>query len=131
MMPLEDQFSGRRYISLESYKKNGEPKQTPVQSLENNGLIYIRTDPKTWKVKRIERNSLVRIALSDRKGKTTGSWVSGEARIVEGKENVRIQNLFKREYGAIGNMFVNFVAWLRREKLTTVISIKLETPMPT
>jgi uncharacterized protein len=126
-LPQENisQFSGRRYISLESYKKNGEPKRTPVQSLENNGLIYFRTDPKTWKFKRIERNSHVRIALSDRNGRPTGSWVDGEARIIEGVERERIQNLFKKEYGTIGNTIVNFVASIRREKLTAVISIKL------
>jgi uncharacterized protein len=55
-----EQFSGRRYINLESYKRNGEPKQTPVQSLEHDGLIYVRTDPTSWKVKRIRRNPHVR-----------------------------------------------------------------------
>jgi hypothetical protein len=119
-----NQFSGRRYINLESYKKSGQPKQTPVQSIEDNGVVYIRTDPRTWKVKRIERNPHVRIVASDRNGKPTGTWVDGQAHIVVGKETDRIMDLFRREYGPVGNLMVSLVARLRGERLTTIISIK-------
>ena len=120
-----EQFSGRRYINLETYKNNGEPKVTPVQSLEHNGLIYVRTDPTTWKVKRIRRNSHVRIAPSDRNGKPTGTWVDGEARVLEGEENEGILKVFRKEYGAFGYSMVGLVARMRGERqMTAVISIK-------
>jgi PPOX class probable F420-dependent enzyme len=120
------QFSGRRYINLESYKKDGKPVLTPVQSIEENGLIYFRTGPKTWKVKRIRRNPHVRIVLSERNGKPTGAWVDGRAQVLEGEESDRVMALFKKEYGTVGNSLVNFVGRLRGERLTTVISIELE-----
>jgi len=82
------QFSGRRYINLESYKKNGDPKQTPVQSIEAAGVVYFRTDSKTWKVKRIRRNPHVRIVPSDRNGKPTGVWVEGEAHVLEERKTI-------------------------------------------
>jgi len=120
-------FSGRRYINLESYKKNGEPKQTPVQSLEHDGLIYVRTDPTTWKVKRIQRNPHVRLVLSDRNGKPIGTWVDGEARMLEGEERDRVLNVFRKEYGAIGYSMVGFVGRMRGERqMTAIISIKLQ-----
>jgi PPOX class probable F420-dependent enzyme len=119
------QFSGRRYVNLESYKKNGDPKLTPVQSIEVDGVVYFRTDSKTWKVKRIRRNPHVRIVPSDRNGKPTGTWVEGEAHILEGKENDRAMELFKKEYGAVGNSMVNFVGRLRGERLTTIVSVNL------
>lgn len=126
MMPLEEQFTGRRYINLESYNKNGEPKRTPVQSIEENGLIYLRTDPNTLKVKRIAKNSHVRISISDRNGKPQGSWVDADATIIQDKaEQERIQTVFRKQYGAFGSWIVNIVARLRGERLTTVISIKL------
>ena len=118
------QFSGRRYINLESYNKAGEPKPTPVQSIEDNGVIYLRTDPKTWKVRRIQRNQNVRIVPSDRNGKPTGTWVKGEAHVLQGQESDRIMKVFREEYGTVGNMIVGFVARLRGERLTTVISVK-------
>ena len=123
------QFSGRRYINLESYKKDGTPKLTPVQSIEENGRVYFRTDPKTWKVKRIRNNPHVRIVPSDRNGKPTGTWVYGEAHILQGEEYGRAMALFKKEYGAVGNSLIGFVGRLRGERLTTVVSVdlKLET----
>ena len=120
------QFSGRRYINLESYKKSGEPKLTPVQSIEDNGVIYLRTGPKTWKVKRIQRNPHVRIVPSDRNGKPQGAWVEGEARVLEGEECASAMKLFRKEYGAFGNAMVNFVGRLRGEELTTIISINVQ-----
>ena len=122
-----EEFSGRRYINLESYKKNGDPKLTPVQSLEHDGMIYVRTGPSTWKVKRIRRNPHVRVVLSDRNGKPKGEWVEGEARILEGEESERMMQVFKKAYGAIGFRLVSAVGGLRGEKLTTIISIKIRT----
>jgi uncharacterized protein len=122
-----EQFSGRKYINLESYKKNGEPKATPVQSLEHEGLIYVRTDPTTWKIKRIRRNPHVRVVTSDRNGKPNGTWVDGEARILEGEEKDRIMEVFKKEYGSFGYSMVGFVGRLRGEKqMTAIISISLQ-----
>jgi uncharacterized protein len=121
-----EQFSGRRYINLESYKKNGEPKQTPVQSLEHEGLIYLRTGPSTWKVKRIRRNPHVRIVLSDRNGNPKGEWVEGEASILVGEERDRMIEVFKKAYGRIGFALMNQVGRMRGGELTTVISIRLE-----
>lgn len=124
---MSDQFSGRRYINLESYRKNGEPKQTPVQSLEHDGLIYVRTDPTTWKVKRIRGNPSVRVVPSDRNGKPVGTWVDGEARMLEGEEKDRMLQVFRKEYGAIGYSMVGLVARMRGERqMTAVISIKLQ-----
>ena len=94
---------------LESYKKNGEPKLTPVQSLEHDALIYVRTDPTTWKVKRIRSNPRVRIAPSDRNGRPTGAWVEGGAHMLEGGERERMLQVFKNEYGSIGYSMVGLV----------------------
>jgi uncharacterized protein len=122
--PLE-QFSGRKYIAVESYKKDGTPKVTAVQSIEDAGMVWFRTDPGTWKVRRIRRDPHVRIALSDRSGKPTAAWVDGDAQVVEGEESDRMQKVFRKEYGAIGSALVDRVAKMRGEKLTAVVSVKL------
>ena len=118
--------SGRKYVDLESYKKSGEAKVTPVQSLEHAGVIYVRTGHTTWKVKRIRRNSHVRIAVSDRNGKPTGPWIDGEAQVLEGQENQRMLEVFRKEYGGFGYRMVGLVGRMRGEKeMNAVISIKL------
>ena len=123
---LPTQFSGRRYINLESYKKDGTPKLTPVQSIGENGRVYFRTDPGTWKVKRIKGNPHVRIVPSGRNANRTGPWVDGEAHLLEGAEHGRAMELFKQEYGAIGNSMIGFVGRLRGERLTTIIAVDLK-----
>lgn len=110
---------------MESFKKDGTPKRTPVQSLEENGTIYFRTGPDTWKIKRIRRNPHVRVALCDRSGNPTGPWLDGDASIVGGDERTRLEALFRKEYGAIGTSLVNLVGRMRGERLTTFVSIKL------
>jgi uncharacterized protein len=125
------QFSGRRYINLESYKKNGEAKQTPVQSLEHDGLIYVRTGPSTWKVKRIKRNPHVRLVTSDRSGKPVGQWAEGEAQMLEGEERDRMLKVFKKAYGALGYSVVSLVGRMRGEGLTAVIAIRLKEQQST
>jgi len=123
-----ERFSGRRYIILESYKKDGEPKQTPVQSLEHGGLIFVRTDPTTWKVKRIRNDPHVRVVPSDRKGKPLGMWADGEARMLEGEERDKILKVFRKEYGAIGYSMVGLVGRMRGERqMTAVISINIRS----
>ncbi len=94
--------------------------------MEHEGLIYVRTDPTTWKVKRIRRNPHVRIAPSDQRGNPTGAWADGEARVLEGEENDRMLEVFRKEYGSLGYSMVGFVGRLRGERrMTTVISITI------
>jgi PPOX class probable F420-dependent enzyme len=121
---LAKRFSGRRYINLESYQSSGTPKLTPVQSIEHDGLLYLRTDPRSGKEGRVRGNPRVRIVPCTRSGKPTGDWVSGEARIIEGDEYERAMRLFTEKYGGLGNSLVNLVARLRRQRLTTIISIR-------
>jgi len=128
--PTAERFSGRNYVNLESYDGDGKPRRTPVQTIGDGGLLFLRTDPRTWKVRRIQSNPHVRVALCDRSGKTTGEWVDGDARVVENSERVLAMRAFRREYGPFGNLLIGFVGRLRGERLTTVISVKLRPPLP-
>lgn len=121
------QFSGRKYINLESYDKNAKPRRTPVLSLEHEGLLYARTGPTKWKVKRILRNPHVRVVPCDSKGNPNGRWVEGEARILEGEELKRALALFKKEFGPMGDRLrMATYRLIRGEGLTAVISIRLQ-----
>jgi hypothetical protein len=64
---------------------------------------------------------------SDRNGKPMGTWVDGEARMLDGEEKSRMLEVFRKEYGAIGYSIVGLVARMRGERqMTAVISIKLK-----
>ena len=38
-----NQFAGQRYISLETYRRNGTPVRTPVWFVEHNGQLMFYT----------------------------------------------------------------------------------------
>jgi len=123
-MDSAKQFSNEKYISLETYKKNGEAVKSPVWVVEDGGVVYVRTDPTSWKAKRIRKNPRVRIAASDLRGKVTGQWVDGEARFIEGQDAEKKIELFKKKYGA-GLRFTDLFNGVRGRHSTAIVSIEL------
>ena len=115
-------FSKERYISLETYKKSGEAVRTPVWLIEEGGVVFIRTDPSSWKAKRMRRNHRVRLAPSDMRGTPKGEWVDGEARFVEGEEAERVLKLITKKYGLMGRVIESGNS-LRGRHPTAVIAI--------
>lgn len=71
------------YINLETFRKNGEGIKTPVWVVGKNGKLYVWTGADSWKVKRIRHNGQVRVAKSDARGNTDGSWITAQARILD------------------------------------------------
>jgi PPOX class probable F420-dependent enzyme len=113
-----------RVISLESYRKNGDAVRSPVWLVEDRGVIYVRTDPTSWKAKRIRRNPRVRVAPSDMRGKVTGAWSDGEAHFVEGDVAEQAIRLIKKKYGMMGALVDSFNS-VRGRHQVAVIAIKL------
>ena len=74
-------FEGERVISLETYRRNGQPVRTPVWFLRENGLLYVYTADDTGKVKRLRRNVKVRVAPSHFRGKPKADYIDAQAHI--------------------------------------------------
>ncbi len=117
-------FTNLKYISLITFRKTGVPVPTPVWLMEDEGLIYVRTDPRSGKAKRLRRIQRVRIAPSNARGKTLGPYVEANARFLEGEDAQRIGLLIKRRYGTMGAI-VDFFNGLRGNHPTAVIEIRL------
>lgn len=117
------QFSSQKTISLETYKKNGDPVRSPVWVIEENGMLYVRSDPKSWKIKRIRKNSSVRLAPCTMSGKLKGDWMRGETHFVDGAEAKRVLNLFNKKYGFMIKI-LNFYNRLRGRSVV-VMAIKV------
>ena len=82
-----NRLSKAKFISLETYKRNGEAVRTPVWFAEESGLIYFHSPAKSWKVKRLRRNPVVRLAPCSRLGRIEGDWLKGRATRIEGEED--------------------------------------------
>ncbi len=62
-------FSGKKYLKLESYRRDGRGVQTPLWFVEMDDCLWVRTPDDAGKIKRIRRNARVRIALCDIRGR--------------------------------------------------------------
>jgi PPOX class probable F420-dependent enzyme len=109
------QFAGKKHISLETYRKTGDPVRTPVWFIEENGELFVRTDSTTGKIKRILNNPRVRIAPSNARGTIKGTWVEGEARMIGPESFEHVFSLLRKKYGMSYRM-IRFVQRLSRSK---------------
>jgi uncharacterized protein len=93
------QFAMLKYISLESFRRNGQGVATPVWFAEERGILYIYSEAEAGKVKRIRNNLRVRVAPCDVRGRLKGDWVEATARILEGDEARHADDLLNAKYG--------------------------------
>jgi uncharacterized protein len=98
------QFAGQKYLSIETYRKTGEPVRTPVWFVEHDGILYIRTSDETGKYKRIGNNPSVQVAPCDMRGKIKGEWQKAEAKMVTGEEAQQAYQMMKQKYGIMYRM---------------------------
>jgi PPOX class probable F420-dependent enzyme len=91
-------FDGEKYISIESFKKNGDGVKTPVWFVLHNGVFYVYTEADSWKVKRIRNNPRVRVAACNVRGTVKGPWLEATASIIEGDERHTADKLLDRKY---------------------------------
>jgi len=114
-------FEGEKVISLETYRKSGQPVRTPVWFLEENGILYVHTDDRTGKVKRIRRNPKVRVAPSHFRGKPKSEYVEARAELETGSEPVeKYRSKIYKKYGVQGT-FTRFLQRFSRSRASDVI----------
>jgi PPOX class probable F420-dependent enzyme len=74
---------GARQCLVVSFKRSGEAVPTPVNfGLSDDGRLYFRSEPRSAKVRRIRRDSHVRVCACNMRGKPTGPMVEGAARVL-------------------------------------------------
>jgi len=93
------QFSGHEYISLETYRKAGEPVRTPVWFTIDGDRIFVVTKSGTGKVKRLRNNENVRIVPSGFRGEPKGEWVPAKARFTTPEEQITALRQRSKKYG--------------------------------
>ena len=80
--------SGRRlarepYVSLATFRRNGRAVETPVWVAGAGDRLYVFSEAKAGKVKRLRNDPRVRLAPCDVRGGVRGEWHDGTARIVD------------------------------------------------
>ncbi len=117
------QFEDEKVISLETYRRNGQPVRTPVWFLKENGILYVHTDDNAGKVKRIRRNPKVRVAPSHFRGKQKAEYVDARPELETIPETVRrYRSRIYKKYGLQGTL-TRFLQRFSRSKAKDVVIV--------
>src|SRR5260370_8452587 len=95
-------LQGRKYLNIETFRKNGQGVRTPVWFAEEpeNGAaekLYVYSTSDSGKAKRIRNNGRVRVAPCDVRGKLLGEWVGTRAEDVNGPEAEHVMNALNKK----------------------------------
>ena len=87
------------YLSLATFRKNGDEIKTPVWFAPATGKLYVFSAGDAGKVKRLRNFAKARVAPCDVRGKVLGDWQDAKAHILSSQvDNIAHQALLKK-YG--------------------------------
>jgi uncharacterized protein len=98
------QFLNKKYINIETYKKNDQALRTPVWFVIDSVKIYSRTDLHSGKVKHARNNPHIRVAPSDVRGRPMGLRVDSKITLADSSESELANQLLNQKYGLQGRL---------------------------
>jgi uncharacterized protein len=87
-----------QYISLRTFKKNGESVDTALWFAIDHDKIYAYSDAQSWKVRRMRNNSKVEVAPCSMKGVATGEFVPATAVVLPDDQIKYVHGLLNSKY---------------------------------
>ncbi len=95
-------LGAEKYVSLATFRRDGREVRTPVWVAEANGRLYVFSEAKAGKVKRIRATRRVALAPCDVRGGLRGDFVEGTGRVVSESEIIdRAYGAFLSKYGIV------------------------------
>ncbi len=97
-----------QYLSLKTFRKNGDPVSTPVWFAEEADKLYVMTLANAGKVKRIRNNSHIEVAPCDMRGNLAEgvTYMKGIAKMLPaGEEANQANQRLNRKYGLFKRLF--------------------------
>jgi PPOX class probable F420-dependent enzyme len=121
-------FEKQYYLTIETFRKNGQGVKTPVWFIQEGESLYVWTQTRTGKVKRLRNNRNVRIVPSTILGNPLGEWRAAYVTISETPEVVKhVIDLMKKKYGILFYIF-SFLGGLHNNLDYTALKIQPQPP---
>jgi uncharacterized protein len=96
-----DALRGKRYLNLETFRKNGQGVRTPIWFAADPGddaTLYVYTLSQSGKAKRLRNGGAVRVAACNVWGTVTGRWLDAQGSIVDDAKFRHGMQLIDRKY---------------------------------
>ena len=97
---MAHELDAARYLSLTTYRRNGDGVDTPVWFGGSDGTYYVFSAGDAGKVKRLRLSSGARVAACDVRGALQGEWIPAQAYLLSDADEVaRALAALRRKYG--------------------------------
>ena len=118
-------FAGKKYLSLETYRKSGQAVGTPLwfATAPDEAVLYVYTLASSGKAKRLRRLPEAKIAPCDMRGRITGSWIPVRANFVSGETYALGMRLLDRKYWPL-KPIMNLLTRLTPRRERVVIALR-------
>ena len=120
-------LGAERYVNLATFRRDGREVRTPVWVAETGGRLYVFSEGKAGKVKRIRATRRVALAPCDVRGGLRGDFVPGTGRVVSEQDVLdRANAAFLRKYGIVMRLANFFSTLSGRIHKRAMLEIELE-----
>ncbi|MEV6371401.1 PPOX class F420-dependent oxidoreductase [Micromonospora musae] len=125
-MSVPAEIAHTRYATVTTYRRDGRPVPTPVGLVADAGELFVLTQRKSGKVRRIRNNATVTVTPCDPNGRVAAGapTVRGQARLLDRTETARVRRLMARRY-PIARLVFGFDLLLGRRDRRIGIAIRL------
>ena len=98
--PSFSQLAEERYVSLMTFRRDGNGVSTPMWVAPLDGKLYAVTDGRSVKMKRLKRSDRIRLAVCDSSGRVRGQWIEGRgAKVQDPALEERARLALAQKYG--------------------------------
>lgn len=99
-------LAASKYLSLTTYRKNGDAVATPVWLVREGDELTVITQMNSGKVKRIRNNPNVLLAPCDARGRLKGDSVPGTATLLGADRSQQVAHRITERYGLLGRILM-------------------------
>ena len=97
-----------QYVALTTYRRDGTPVTTPVWAAAEGESLYLFSNAKAGKVKRLRNSSRAAIAPCTATGKVTGAQLPAEAFNLTNDQMPKVWRLLTKKYGLAVRLFIAY-----------------------
>jgi hypothetical protein len=106
-------IAGCRRALLVTYRRDGTAVPTPVWVAAAGGVLYVRTERSSGKVKRLRRDPRMLVAACTLRGRPLGPPLQASAEVLGGEEEHVAENALARRYGLGRELFERVMDLMR------------------
>ena len=124
--PSFQELAAQRYLSLVTFRRNGNGVPTPIWVAAYDGKLYAVTNGTSVKMRRLKANDRIRLAACDGRGKVRGEWAEGHGRRIDDAALTRrAQQALESKYGWQVTLLKFFSTLLGRAKHRAFIEMTI------